>query len=197
MRLSIVIALAAMMAFCLPLGSMAASSSSTAKAVSHPIILLQTTKGQILIKLFPEDAPITCANFVKLVKEHFYDGTAFHRVQDLVAPGVAHIVQGGSPLSKTMPVTDPRVGMGGSGATIKGEFPSNGVNNSLTHVPGAVAMARSNDPNSASCQFYICTTAAHELDGNYCVFGIVIKGLDKASYIVVGDKIVKATVVKD
>jgi peptidyl-prolyl cis-trans isomerase B (cyclophilin B) len=146
-----------------------------------------TTKGVILIKLFPKDAPITVANFEKLVNKHFYDGLTFHRVADLGGgPGQGHIVQGGDPLGN---------GNGGPGYTIKGEFPSNGVNNPLKHVAGAVAMARASDPDSAGSQFYIVVTPCPFLDGDYAVFGQVIKGLGVAGQIVVGDKMTKVTLV--
>ena len=151
-----------------------------------------TTKGTILIKLFPKDAPISCANFEKLVKKGFYDGLGFHRITDLGDPGASKIVQGGDPNGD---------GSGGPGYTIKGEFTANGVNNPLTHNAGAVAMARTNEPDSAGSQFYICVNPVHFLDGNYAVFGQVIKGLDVADKLVQydkttgqGDKMTKVTV---
>jgi peptidyl-prolyl cis-trans isomerase B (cyclophilin B) len=144
-----------------------------------------TTRGTILIKLFPEDAPITCANFIKLVKKGFYNGLTFHRITDLGEPGQSKIVQGGDPQGN---------GQGGPGWNIKGEFKENGVNNPLTHVAGAVAMARANDPNSAGSQFYICVNPVHFLDGKYAVFGQVIKGLDVANKLQIGDKMTKVTV---
>jgi peptidyl-prolyl cis-trans isomerase B (cyclophilin B) len=147
-----------------------------------------TDKGVILIKLFPQDAPISAANFIKLVKSRFYDGLTFHRVTDLgPGPGQGHIVQGGAPGG------DPSAG---PGWTIKGEFKSNGVNNPLKHTAGAVAMARATDPDSAGSQFYIVVTPAPFLDGNYAVFGQVIKGLNVAAKIVQGDKMIKVTLVK-
>jgi peptidyl-prolyl cis-trans isomerase B (cyclophilin B) len=174
-----------------------AAAPANAATSPHPLVLLKTTKGPILIKLFANDAPISCANFVKLVNEGFYNGLMFHRVADLGgAPGQGHIVQGGDPLSRHAKPGDPSLGSGGSPDEIKGEFTSNGVNNPLTHVAGAVAMARSSDNNSASSQFYICTTPVHEIDGSYAVFGMVIKGLDNAAKIVVGDRITSATIVK-
>ena len=96
-----------------------------------PVVRMVTTKGTILIKLFPADAPLTVANFEKLIQKHFYDGLIFHRITELSGPGTK-IVQGGDPLGN---------GRGGPGWTIKGEFPTNHVNNTLTHVAGAVAMA--------------------------------------------------------
>lgn len=163
--------------------TLAASSSKYAPA---PVVRMETTKGTILFKLFPKDAPITVANFEKLVNKGFYNGLTFHRVIDLEGPGKGHVVQGGDPLG---------TGKGGPGYTIKGEFPSNGVKNPLKHVTGAVAMARANAPNSAGSQFYFCTDPAPHLDGDYAVFGQIIKGLDVAKKLVVGDKMTKVTMV--
>lgn len=153
-------------------------------APSAPIVRMVTTRGTILIKLYPKDAPITVANFEKLVKKGFYNGLTFHRITDLGDPGASKIVQGGDPAGN---------GSGGSGVNIKGEFQENGVNNPLTHIAGAVAMARSGDPNSASSQFYICVNPVHFLDGKYAVFGQVIKGLDVAGKLQIGDKMTKVT----
>jgi peptidyl-prolyl cis-trans isomerase B (cyclophilin B) len=166
------------------------------KAAAAPIVRMQTTKGTILIKLFPKDAPISVANFEKLVSKGFYNGLKFHRVADLAGPGQGHIVQGGSPTSKTLPIDDPTIGNSGPGYTIKGEFPANGVQNPLTHITGAVAMARAQDPDSGGSQFYICTNPAHFLDGQYAVFGQVIQGLDVAKKLQVGDTMTKVTLVK-
>jgi len=159
-----------------------------AKPAAAPVVRLQTTHGVILIKLFPKDAPISVANFEKLVKKGFYNGLTFHRVTDLGgAPNQGHIAQGGDPAG---------TGLGGPGYTIKGEFPGNGVANPLKHKAGAVAMARAGDPNSAGSQFYIVVTPAPFLDGQYAVFGQVIKGLDVAAKIQQGDKMTKVTMVQ-
>ena len=156
-------------------------------APAAPIVRMATTRGVILIKLYPKDAPITCANFEKLVKKGFYNGLTFHRITDL-NPGVpSKIVQGGDPAGD---------GSGGPGYMIKGEFKSNGVNNPLTHIAGAVAMARSQSNDSAGSQFYICVNPVHFLDNNYAVFGQVIKGLAVAAKLQVGDKMTKVTLVK-
>ncbi len=119
--------------------------------------------GIIIIKLSPDDAPITVANFKKLVSEKFYDGIIFHRV----LPGL--IIQGGDPQG---------TGYGGSDETIKGEFLSNGVKNELKHVRGTISMARTNVPDSASSQFFICCTTVSQWDGSYAAFGNVIEGMD-------------------
>lgn len=127
------------------------------------VIIEMDNGSQIKIELDPTVAPITCANFEKLVKEGFYDGLTFHRI----IPGF--MIQGGDPLGN---------GMGGSKETIKGEFASNGVNNPLQHTRGVISMARAMDPNSASSQFFIMHADAPHLDGNYAAFGKVVEGMD-------------------
>lgn len=108
-------------------------------------------------------APITTANFIKLVKEGYYDGLCFHRV----IPGF--MIQGGCPDG---------TGMGGPGYNIKGEFSSNGVNNPLRHSRGVISMARSASPDSAGSQFFIMHEDAGHLDGQYAAFGHVVNGMD-------------------
>lgn len=156
-------------------------------ATAAPVVRMVTTKGTILIKLYPKDAPLTVANFEKLVKKGFYNGLTFHRITDLGTPGASKIVQGGDPQGN---------GQGGPGYMIKGEFKENGSSNPLTHVAGAVAMARAGDPNSAGSQFYICVNPVHFLDNKYAVFGQVIKGLDVAGQLQIGDKMTKVTLAK-
>lgn len=156
-------------------------------APSAPVVRLVTNKGKILIKLYSKDAPITVANFEKLVNKGFYNGLTFWRITSLDEHSASKIVQGGDPAG---------TGNGGPGYTIKGEFPANHVNNPLTHVAGAVAMARAPDPNSAGSQFYICVNPVHFLDGSYAVFGMVIKGLDVADKLEIGDKMTKVTMAK-
>lgn len=137
--------------------------------------VLDTEKGIIKIALFEEDAPITSANFIDLIKSGFYDGLAFHRV----VPGF--VIQGGCPYGN---------GTGGSGKNIKLETSPN-----LKHdSEGVVAMARSSDPNSASSQFYITLDATPHLDGGYAVYGKVTEGMDVVKSIRQGDKIKKATI---
>jgi peptidyl-prolyl cis-trans isomerase B (cyclophilin B) len=178
--------LSAMAAAGLFLGATAAQAAPKHPAKA-PVVRMVTTRGVILIKLFPQDAPITVANFEKLVNKGFYNGLTFHRIQDLAQPGQSKIVQGGDPHGD---------GSGGPGYTIKGEFTENGVKNPLTHVQGAVAMARTNEPDSAGSQFYICVNPVHFLDGKYAVFGMVIKGLDVASQLQIGDRMTSVTMVK-
>ena len=119
--------------------------------------------GDMIVRLYPDVAPATVANFKKLVGEKFYDGLIFHRVIK------NFMIQGGDPLG---------TGMGGSNATIKGEFSSNGFENNLLHKKGVISMARSSAPNSASSQFFICHKTKSHLDGDYASFGYVIYGLD-------------------
>ena len=112
--------------------------------------------GTIRAELYPEIAPVTVENFVKLVKDQFYDGLIFHRV----IPGF--MIQGGDPEGN---------GMGGPGYGIKGEFLSNGFKNDLKHTRGVLSMARAMDPNSAGSQFFIMVADAPHLDGDYAGFG--------------------------
>ncbi len=128
------------------------------------MIVIEMENGKkIKAELYPDIAPITCANFEKLVKEGFYDGLTFHRVIS------GFMIQGGCPLG---------TGTGGSGTNIKGEFAANGVKNDLKHTRGVLSMARSMMPNSASSQFFIMHADAPHLDGNYAAFGKVVEGMD-------------------
>ncbi len=134
--------------------------------VSYPDADGVYQNGDIILQLDPEAAPITVANFQKLVKEGFYNGITFHRV----SPGF--VIQAGDPTA---------TGSGGSDDDIKGEFYANGVNNSLSHDRGVISMARvGNDYNSASSQFFIVLDSAkkNSLDGLYAAFGRVIQGMD-------------------
>ncbi len=119
--------------------------------------------GIIKVKLAPETAPITVANFEKLVGEGFYNGLIFHRVI------AGFMIQGGDPTG---------TGMGGSPDNIKGEFAMNGVKNDLSHKRGVISMARTQVPDSASSQFFICHADATFLDGQYAAFGWVTEGMD-------------------
>lgn len=120
-------------------------------------------QGEILIRLFPNVAPLTVSNFKGLVGGRFYKGLTIHRiVPDFV-------IQGGDPNGD---------GTGGADDEIFGEFAANGFTNNLSHIRGVVSMARSNDPDSASSQFFICHKDAKNLDGNYAAFGYVVYGLD-------------------
>ncbi len=119
--------------------------------------------GIIKLELYPEHAPITVANFEKLVKEGFYDGLIFHRVIK------GFMIQGGDPEG---------TGMGGAKEKIKGEFVRNGVNNPIKHTRGVISMARSMMPDSASSQFFIMHKDAPHLDGSYAAFGKVVEGME-------------------
>lgn len=119
--------------------------------------------GVITVELYPDKAPITVENFLSLVNRGFYNGLIFHRVIE------GFMIQGGDPEG---------TGMGGSGKNIKGEFKSNGVDNDLSHERGVISMARSQNPNSASSQFFICHADAKYLDGQYAAFGKVVDGMD-------------------
>ena len=127
------------------------------------VIIEMENGGKIEIELSPETAPKTVANFLKLVGEGFYDGLIFHRV----IPGF--MIQGGDPLGN---------GMGGAKNKIIGEFRANGYNNTLKHARGVISMARAQDPNSASSQFFIMHKDAPHLDGHYAAFGKVISGME-------------------
>ena len=133
--------------------------------------------GEITIEFFPADAPKTVENFVYLAGQGFYDVTTFHRVE----PGF--VVQGGDPLSKTLPAADRRLGTGGPGHSVKAEF------NKHKHDRGVVAMARSQDPDSAGSQFYITLAPANFLDGKYTVFGRVTSGMSVVDGIRLGDRV--------
>ena len=134
------------------------------------IVRIEMEDGGVMrAELYPEIAPITVANFERLVKDGFYDGVIFHRV----IPGF--MIQGGDPTG---------TGTGGPGWHIKGEFAANGVPNSLKHTAGVLSMARAMDPNSAGSQFFIMVDDAPHLDGQYAAFGCLIEGLDVARKIV-------------
>ena len=119
--------------------------------------------GSMTLELYPETAPITVENFVKLAKKGFYDGLIFHRVI------AGFMIQGGDPQG---------TGMGGPGYQIKGEFAANGVKNPLKHTRGVISMARSMMPNSAGSQFFIMHKDAPHLDGQYAAFGKLTDGFD-------------------
>ena len=119
--------------------------------------------GVIKIELDAKAAPITVANFEELVKKGFYDGLIFHRVIK------GFMIQGGDPEG---------IGVGGSGKNIVGEFAANGHNNPIKHERGVISMARAQNPNSASSQFFIMHKDGQFLDGNYAAFGRVIEGME-------------------
>ncbi|MGH7939983.1 MAG: peptidylprolyl isomerase [Limisphaerales bacterium] len=130
----------------------------------NEVAVISTSEGDMVIE-FLDVAPKTAANFIKLAKEGFYDGTCFHRIIK------GFMIQGGDPLTKD-PGKEDSWGTGGPGYTIKAEF------NAQPHQSGIISMARSSDPNSAGSQFFICDGDASFLDRQYTAFGRLIKGQD-------------------
>ncbi len=120
--------------------------------------------GEISLELYADEAPITVANFVKLANSGFYNGLIFHRVIN------DFMIQGGDPTGTGYGSSDQE--------TIKGEFSENGVKNRISHVRGTISMARSQNYNSASSQFFICQADCTYLDGQYAAFGCVTDGMD-------------------
>ncbi len=182
MLISLLLALAMLLSLC------ACSDSADGEEDSNIVYMVVENYGVIKIQLYAEQAPITVANFKKLVKEGFYDGLTFHRIIE------SFMIQGGCPEG---------TGRGGADEDIKGEFANNGVNTGLKHVAGTISMARSGHPyesyhdagyinlpyeqrqpyyNSASSQFFIVTetndTNTASLDGKYAAFGQVLEGMD-------------------
>lgn len=146
-------------------------SKSNPAAVSSTDLLHGTYQAEIAVKdygtifleLDADTAPITVTNFVTLAKSGFYDGLTFHRIIS------GFMIQGGDPNGN---------GTGGADHTIIGEFKENGFENSIRHKCGVISMARSNDPDSASSQFFIMHEDAAHLDGSYAAFGHVTEGMD-------------------
>ena len=159
------------------------------KPTGDEVAIINTSKGTIKVQLAGKDAPIHVGNFVDLATSGFYDGIKFHRY----VPGF--VIQGGDP--KTREVTSEEViegvktgrggfGTGGPGYSIKEEFTTNPHNE---HDDGTLAMARSQDPNSAGSQFYFCLGSQPMLDSGYTVFGQTIEGKDVIDALRVGDEI--------
>lgn len=136
-------------------------------------VRIETDKGDMVVTLFPDDAPMHAAAFLKLVKAGFYDGLNFHRVE------AGFVIQGGDPDGD---------GTGGPGYKLKAEF------NDRPHERGALAMARSSNPDSAGSQFYICLAPARFLDNQYTVFGTLTEGFETLDAIKRGDTMKKLTV---
>ena len=180
------------------------------------VVALETSRGRVLLQLDGKNAPLTAGNFVDLVRRGVYDGTVFHRV---VREPVPFVVQGGDPSSANPRVAPSQYGLGNFIDPSSGEArlipleikrqqdrePNYGKELTtpvitkelaLSHQRGSVAMARSQDPNSASAQFYIALEALPELDGRYAVFGQVTQGMEVVDAIRQGDKLVKARLVE-
>jgi peptidyl-prolyl cis-trans isomerase len=133
-------------------------------AEKNPIVTIVMNDGDVMkLELYPEVAENTVNNFISLVNKGFYDGLTFHRIIS------GFMIQGGDP-----DVT----GTGGPGYSIPGEFSLNGYDNSLSHDPGVISMARSQHPDSAGSQFFIMHKKASHLDGSYAAFGKIIEGMD-------------------
>lgn len=143
---------------------------------THHAVITVKDYGDIKLVLDGDTAPTTVKNFVKLAKSGFYDGLTFHRIIK------GFMIQGGDPKGN---------GTGGSDKTIRGEFSKNGVENNISHKRGVISMARSQDNNSASSQFFIMHEDGDYLDGSYAAFGHVTEGMD------VVDKIAQNTPVTD
>ena len=139
------------------------SSATPSDGGSNIAVIDVKDYGTITVELYPDIAPITVANFKKLINEKFYDGLTFHRIIS------GFMIQGGDPLGN---------GTGGSDENIKGEFANNGVSNNLSHTRGVISMARSQDMNSASSQFFIVHQDSTYLDGQYAAFGKVTEGME-------------------
>jgi peptidyl-prolyl cis-trans isomerase B (cyclophilin B) len=141
------------------------SSGSAGGKPADEVALIKTTKGDMVVKFWPEKAPKTVENFKKLASQKFYDGTAFHRIID------GFMIQGGDPNTKD-PANEDAFGTGGPGYKIDAEF------NDRKHVFGVISMARSAHPDSAGSQFFLMLGDAPFLDGKYTGFGQIIKGED-------------------
>lgn len=135
----------------------------TEEITNYVKIEMKNSGDIMLLELYPDIAPITVKNFQKLVSEKFYDGLIFHRIIK------GFMIQGGDPEG---------TGFGGSTETIKGEFRLNGMDNNLKHERGVISMARGNDRDSASSQFFIVHETSPHLDGSYAAFGKMIAGFD-------------------
>lgn len=160
-----------------PIKTMAnTTNNSTGVKMTNPTVVFETTKGTFKAEIYKKEAPITAANFIGLVESKFYDGLTFHRYE----PGF--VVQGGDPKGD---------GSGGSGKRIQLE-----VSKDLKHEIGSLSMARTNDPNSATSQFFIVIGEASFLDMQYAVFGKVTEGKDISMNLRKGDKMNKVYVQK-
>lgn len=147
-------------------------------AAQNEVAVIKTSLGELTIRFWPDVAPKTVENFKKLARQGFYDGTAFHRIVK------GFMIQGGDPLTKDA-TAERSWGTGGPGYQIKAEF------NERPHVRGVISMARSQNPDSAGSQFFICLADARFLDRQYTAFGELIKGDDVLGKI--GDTVTTAS----
>ena len=148
-----------------PPTSGATPNNKTVNTNTNDVAILKTSAGEMVVEFWPDVAPSTVENFKKLARTNFYDGTCFHRIIR------GFMIQGGDPLSKDAS-REASWGTGGPGYTIKAEF------NNRSHQRGVLSMARSQDPDSAGSQFFICHGDASFLDRQYTAFGKVVKGDD-------------------
>ncbi len=166
----IIISVAVLMLLLSACGQGDSSGAAPAKdgiGVHHAVITVKDY-GDIQIELDGDTAPVTVQNFMDLANAGFYDGLTFHRIMD------GFMIQGGDPNGD---------GSGGSDQTIQGEFSSNGIENAISHKKGVISMARSQDPDSASSQFFITVADSEFLDGDYAAFGHVTAGQEVADKI--------------
>jgi peptidyl-prolyl cis-trans isomerase B (cyclophilin B) len=142
-----------------------AKTNAAPAAATNEVAVIKTSLGTMVVEFYPDVAPNHVANFKKLARQGFYDGQCFHRVIK------GFMIQGGDPNTKDEAKKD-AWGQGGPGYTINAEF------NAKHHARGILSMARTPDPNSAGSQFFICHGDCGQLDGQYTVFGNLIKGFD-------------------
>jgi len=147
------------------LSSVAFAAEEQKPTTVNEVAVIKTTKGEMVVEFWTDAAPETIANFKKLARSGFYNGTVFHRIVK------GFMIQGGDPNSKD-PAKESSYGMGKAGYTIKAEF------NDHPHDRGVISMAREAQPDTASCQFFICLKPVHRLDHQYTTFGKLSKGLD-------------------
>lgn len=162
---------------------------STVEVTGSERAVMVTSKGTITLEFYPEDAPNHVASFIELIEAGFYDGIKFHRV----IPGF--VAQGGDPITRDLTPEQViagggGIGTGGPGWQQKAEF------NSRKHETGTLAMARSQSPDSAGSQFYICLAPQPNLDGQYTVFGKVVEGMEVVTALTVGDTIESVTITR-
>lgn len=195
---------------------MGCAAAATPCLQGTAVVELETSKGTVELRLDGAAAPLTAGNFVDLVRRGAYNGTVFHRV---VREPVPFVVQGGDPSSADPKVPASEYGTGGFVDPASGESrriplelklsgdqeprygeqitsPMGARQLALSHERGAVAMARSNDPNSASAQFYVALQALPELDGRYAVFGRVSEGMEVIDRIRQGDSLIRARIIE-
>lgn len=157
------------------------------------IAVIETNKGTIKVELKVDDTPITSGNFIKLAKSGFYNGLTFHRVEP------NFVIQGGDPLGNGTGGSDESIDLEipcTSGDTVIGKVASNDCEPLIPHKKGTISMARTQDPNSATSQFFITLAPTPFLDRGYASFGYVTEGQDVVDQIAVGDTMTEVTIVE-